>query len=81
MELKNTVDQMLSSDYRDRFKAEYNQLECRLNKLMTMLEKWNRGELDFTPICPKELLEEQAEIMAKYLEILANRAALEGITL
>lgn len=81
MELKNTVDQMLSSDYKDRFIAEYNQLECRLNKLTTMLEKWERGELDFTPICPKELLEEQADVMAKYLEILANRAALEGITL
>lgn len=81
MELKDTVYQMLSSDYKDRFKAEYNQIECRLNKLMTMLEKWNRGELDFTPICPKELLEEQAKVMAKYLEILANRAALESITL
>ena len=33
MELKDTVGMMSSSDYRDRFKAEYYQLKIRYEKL------------------------------------------------
>lgn len=29
MELRNTIEDMLSSDYKKRFKAEYNQLKIR----------------------------------------------------
>lgn len=81
MELHETVGLMTSSDYKDRFKAEYAQLECRLNKLTAMLNKWDACTLEFTPTCPRELYDEQADAMAKYLEILANRAALEGVDL
>lgn len=81
MELQETIELMVSDDYKVRFKAEYAQLEHRLNKLLLMLDKWNKGKLDFTPNCPRELLEEQADVMAKYLEILTNRAALEGVDL
>lgn len=28
MELKNTIEMMISSDYKERFKAEYYQLRC-----------------------------------------------------
>ena len=38
--LNETVELMLSSDYKDRFKAEYYQLEYRYNKLKKMLEDW-----------------------------------------
>ena len=38
MELKNTVDLMLSDDYKDRFKAEYYQLSIRFKKLKNMVD-------------------------------------------
>lgn len=34
MELKDTVEMMTSSDYKERFKAEYYQLKLRYNKLL-----------------------------------------------
>ena len=50
MELKDTVALMASADYKERFKAEYYQLVIRFKKLQAMLEKWDKGELDFTPL-------------------------------
>ena len=43
MELKDTVQQMLSEDYRDRFKAEYYQVKIRYDKLVDMLNRWDKG--------------------------------------
>ena len=81
MELKDTIALMTSEDYRERFKAEYFQLKIRIEKLSAMLEKWDAGELDFEPTCPKELLEEQCNHMDDYRIILERRARLEGIDL
>lgn len=39
MELKDTIDLMLSEDYKDRFKAEYYQTKIRYDKLHKMLVK------------------------------------------
>ena len=44
MELKDTATLMVSSDYKERFKAEYYQLKIRLEKLKYMLQKWGNGE-------------------------------------
>lgn len=44
MELKDTVTLMVSSDYKERFKAEYYQLKIRLEKLKCMLQKWDNGK-------------------------------------
>ena len=46
MELKDTVDLMLGTDFKDRFKAEYYQLDNRIAGLQRMLkvikkELWN----------------------------------------
>lgn len=81
MELKDTAVLMTSGDYKDRFKAEYWQLRERLRKLAALLNRWDAGELDFTPDCPRELLDEQYAVMDKYLSILFKRAAIEGVTL
>lgn len=81
MELKDTVTMMESSDYKERFKAEYYQLKIRYEKLMIMLNKWDEGKLDFKPTCPREMYNKQIEGMEKYLDVLADRAELEGITL
>lgn len=81
MELRQTVNKMLSNDYKDRFVAEYEQLNIRYNKLSVMVLKYREGKLDFKPTCPIELLEKQLESMRIYLECLYERAELEGIEL
>lgn len=81
MELKDTIELMNSPDYKERFKAEFQQLVIRLFKLADMLEKWTAGELDFTPTCPYETLKAQHDAMLKYKLCLEIRAELEGIKL
>lgn len=81
MELKETVEMMLSEDYKERFKAEYYQVKIRLEKLEAMIKKYDAGTLDFTPTCPIELFRQQADYMNNYKVILEQRASYEGITL
>ena len=81
MELKDTVALMESADYKERFKAEYYQLVIRFKKLQTMLEKWDKGELDFTPTCPKAAYAFQVKSMGEYIASLEVRAAIECIEL
>lgn len=81
MELKDTIVLMQSEDYKDRFKAEYYQLKIRLDKLVTMLDKWDKGELNFTPDSPRLIYKAQVDAMNNYLYSLITRAALENIEL
>ena len=81
MELKDTIEMMQSADYKERFKAEYQQTKIRYNKLHNMLVKADAHTLDFTPTCPLELLRDQKAAMGKYLYCLEVRAEIEGITL
>lgn len=80
-ELKDTVEGMLSSDYKERFKAEYHQLEIRFDKLATMVKKWDEGKLDFTPTCPREIYDDQLDYMYNYLKVLEKRAEIENVKL
>lgn len=80
-ELKDTIAGMTSEDYKERFKAEYEQLCIRLYKLKDMLEKWDEGILNFTPTCPRRLLDEQVQVMEMYQLTLEERAKLEKIEL
>lgn len=81
MELKDTVEMMLSEDYKERFKAEYYQLKIRCDNLRSMLAKYASGTLDFEPACSYVRLADQSYIMHKYLHILKTRADIEGIEL
>lgn len=81
MELKDTVEGMLSTDYKERFKAEYQQLKIRFFSLWNMLASWSAGELDFEPTCPRDLLEYQASLMLSMLHTLEHRADIEGVDL
>lgn len=81
MELKDTIPQMNSEDYKERFKAEYNQTKIRYDKLHAMIVKYEAGTLTFEPTCPISILKEQASYMGKYLYTLEIRAAIEGIEL
>lgn len=81
MKLYETIEMMNSTDFRERFKAEYYQLSIRLDGLLAMLTKWENGALDFTPKCSKETLEKQVGFMQGYKKILELRADIEEIEL
>ena len=81
MELFDTIEMMSSEDYKERFRAEYYQLKIRIDKLAAMLAKWDKGELDFAPTCPRELYDEQINSMVSYLNVLSKRAIIENVKL
>ena len=81
MELKDTTTLMVSSDYKERFIAEYYQLEIRLKKLEYVLQKWDEGKLNFTPTCPRSIYDVQLQGMKQYLAALEARAIIEKIDL
>lgn len=47
MKLQDTVDLMLGTDFKDRFKAEYYQLDNRITGLQRMLEGYKNGTLNW----------------------------------
>ena len=77
--LEDTIGLMTSADYKDRFKAEYYQLNIRYEKLDAMVKNWDN--LSFEPTCSKETFNTQLEIMLDYLKILELRAMIESIEL
>lgn len=79
MDLKDTVNGMLSSDYKERFIAEYQQLKIRIFKLRELLNKAHGGTLDFELDCPLDLLDSQLIAMLDYSTILEARAKHEQI--
>lgn len=72
---------MNSADYKERFKAEYHQVAIRHKKLVNMLKKWDCGELDFTPTCPRSMYSIQVKAMADYIAVLEARAVMENVEL
>ena len=81
MTYKESASAMFSEDYKERFKAEYTQVRERRSRLFEMLTKWDYGKLDFTPDCPRWVLENQRAYMDAYLEALELRAEIEHISL
>jgi len=78
-ELAKSVELMLSPDYKERFKAECMQLHNRIMGLTSMLEKWDKGELNFTPTCPREWYDEQIKVMLLYESVLMKRDEKEEV--
>ena len=95
MELKDTVELMQSSDYKERFIAEYWQTKIRYEKLkhfnhiIEAARATTNNDAMVTAVmvvepkhdCPRYMLEEQQRIMGQYLHILEVRAIIEGIDL
>lgn len=81
MELKDTIEMMVSEDYKERFKAEYCQAKIRYGKLKYMLERWDNGLLDFTPTCPRSTYDMQIRAMSDYIAVIEARALMENIEL
>ncbi len=89
MELKDTVDLMLSDDYKERFVAEYWQLKIRYERLKKFNQKIDLEErygvrnypVPIIHDCPSLLLIHQQDAMEKLLGILEKRAMIENIDL
>lgn len=81
MKLVDTVEMMNSSDYKERFKAEYAQLVIRYYGLRNMLEKWDNGTLEFEPTCPRSTYNLQIKAMTDYIAVLESRAVMENVDL
>lgn len=81
MNLIDTVDKMTSTDYKERFQAEYMQLKIRVDGLGKMLEKYQADTLPFTPTCSYDMLHEQYVFMKGYQYCLEGRAKEENIEL
>ena len=80
-DLIDTVEFMLSNDYKERFISEYYQTEIRYNKLHEMIVRYEANTLNFEPKCSIEILKKQASYMGNYLYMLEVRAEIEGIEL
>lgn len=86
-----TVNLMLSDDYKERFIAEYWQIKIRYEKLKdfnTKIEAARRTRCtEIRPMeepkhdCPADLLRDQQGAMGEYLHLLEVRAKIEGIDL
>lgn len=81
LELADTINGMCSEFYKERFKAEYQQLAIRYRKLDKMAKDWDNGKLAFAPTCPRSLYELQLRAMSDYLAVLEARAKIEGVEL
>lgn len=79
MELKDTVDLMLSDNYKERFQAEFHQLNIRIAEVRRLLKGYREG--NFTTNCPFELLYKQLIFMLIYRDMLKERAEIENIDL
>ena len=78
--MEQTVELMLSDNYKDRFKGEYLQLFYRVEGLAKMLDDWRDGKLNFEPTCDYFVYVEQLKAMTEYLHILHDRAMEEEIS-
>ena len=85
MELKETIELMCSSNYKERFVAEYHQVKIRYEKLKNFCNKIEVEKMLGKEVtkhdCPLELLREQKKYMGLYLSILEKRALIENIEL
>lgn len=77
----DSVELMLSKNYKDRFLAEYWQIRLRVEKLDEMIWRYWNKTLPFVPTCPIGILEEQRKHMRRYLETMERRAVIENIEL
>lgn len=86
-EFEETVQMMLSEDYKARFVAEYRQTKIRyerLKKFCNRIEAAHRssGKLDMPKHdCDLDLLSEQLNAMGHYIHVLEIRAEIEHIEL
>ena len=80
MKLVETVNLMCSSDFKDRFIAEYAQLVIRLSKLNNVLNSQSDTLFEVDDIT-RDLMLKQRDAMESYKMCLEKRADILGIDL
>ena len=70
-----------SNNKGEQIKKEYYELKERFQKLDMMNGKYEKGQLEFEPRCPIDLLKGQRQTMWNYLKILEQHAKIEEIKL
>ena len=75
MELKDTIEDMISDDYKERFKAEYKQLIIRMDRLYNYMNNNEISTEEIRPLC------EQVRAMIAYKRCLKQRAKILKIKL
>ena len=78
MEMKETVDLMLSEDRKERLEAEYWQTKNRVEKLDAYIAKAHAGE-EIEAEDSLEVLTAQGEAMHGYLYFLEMRMKMSGL--
>lgn len=78
---EGTIQGMVSPDYKERFRAEYQQTKIRYEKLHKIIVKYDARTLPFCPHCSIEILKQQAKSMGEYLYDLEVRAEMEQVPL
>ena len=79
--LADTVDWMLSEDYKKRLKAEYWQIDMRIESLYRIIHGYNWQGKPLPEGCSIDLLLWQIDAMERYEKVLARRARAEKINL
>ena len=79
MELKDTVERMLSSDYSERLRAEYDQASIRLEELTEILDKYEDDPKSVILDCPVYMLYKTKFYLELYRNALQDRLAYEVI--
>lgn len=77
MELKDTIEDMISDNYIRRYKAEYNQVCIRISKLVDYLKYYKASDNSIEI----ELKAQQLNAMTQYKNILELRANIDKIDL
>lgn len=81
MDLKDTVELMVSPNWKDRFVAEYLQTKIRYEKLHKLIVKRECGKQGFDTPISLESWKEQAKHMGLYLYELEKQAVIHGVEL
>ena len=81
--LRETGVLMNSNDYKERFVAEYRQLQIRYNKLSKHLDNITNciEDKEFSVTAPIEVYYDQLNYMLGYIKTLEKRAKFENINL
>lgn len=81
IDLSNTIEGMLSSDWKARLQAEWAQLCIRMERLDNFRDAFRKDEINFVPKWDERLLCDQLRAMRTYRDCLLQYAKLEGIEL
>ena len=80
-DLTSTIEGMVSSDWKERLKAEWAQLCIRMNRLDIFRDAFRDDNIDFTPKWDERLLCDQLRAMRTYRDCLLQYAKIEGVEL